>query len=766
MKIPSVRREISHIGDKKIDSDSNSGYEDRSIEPFIGPRPFKMDEEDQLRFFGRDAEANEIVSLITSHRNVLIYAQSGAGKTSIFNAQVISSLIDHGFDVLLPMARVHVTSPSPISPYDSNNKFSTHIENIYIHNALQVLRPDVDPKSIGDFYLFEFLDKYFPTRKDENGELVPQVLIFDQLEEIFSIFSFYPDNWVEQQKDFFEQVADALDNNPVLRVVFIIREDFLAQLEPFRSILPEKLGTRFRLERLRKEQAKLAIKGPLKNAVESLSKKDLQEIELEINGLVDDLLNIYIEKPDGGTRVLPGEFIEPIQLQVVCKRWWHERNAAKRTENKPIKMEELRKVDIALEGFYEDAIHAAELEQTVVSEGEIRKWCEDKLITSSGTRSIVHRDEKTKTTEGINNNIVDSLAGKYLLRKEQRAGGSWYELTHDRLIKPIKQSNERWKTEKRRKRKGKVIIAGSTAAAVVVIVAVTGLWYLYYSNQLSDSFATYVIAVGEFPYGVAVNPITNMTYVANFDSDSVSVIDEELLTGNKSTISGRNSTQAGQGNNAAVGHENIKDFPVVVSPYGVAVNPFTNMTYVTSYYLGTVSVIDGRTNSLVGNVTVGDGPTSVAVNPFTNLIYVANFNSNTVSVINGTTNNVVRDITVGGQPQGVAVNPNTNMTYVTNDLSDTVSVIDGRANSLVGNVTVGDGPTGLAVNPNTNTIYVANFNSNTVSVIDGRTNEIVRTMPGGNGPIDVAVNPNTNTIYVSNSNDNTLLILAPKTPQN
>jgi hypothetical protein len=41
-----------------------------------------------------------------------------------------------------------------------------------------------------------------------------------------------------------------------------------------------------------------------------------------------------------------------------------------------------------LEDFYDEAIH--QCLQTGTSEDEIRKWCEEKLITSSGTRSIVH----------------------------------------------------------------------------------------------------------------------------------------------------------------------------------------------------------------------------------------------------------------------------------------------------------------------------------------------------------------------------------------
>ena len=85
----------------------------QTLEPYVGPRPFRRDIQDRLRFFGRDTETDEIVSLITSHRLVLIYAQSGAGKTSVFNAQVTPALESYGFKVL-PSARVQVTTTTDL----------------------------------------------------------------------------------------------------------------------------------------------------------------------------------------------------------------------------------------------------------------------------------------------------------------------------------------------------------------------------------------------------------------------------------------------------------------------------------------------------------------------------------------------------------------------------------------------------------------------------------------------------------------------------
>ena len=43
----------------------------------------------------------------------------------------------------------------------------------------------------------------------------------------------------------------------------------------------------------------------------------------------------------------------------------------------------------------------------------------------------------------MSNKVVDVLQNKYLIRAEERAGSKWFELTHDRLINPIKDSNKK-----------------------------------------------------------------------------------------------------------------------------------------------------------------------------------------------------------------------------------------------------------------------------------------------------------------------------------
>jgi YVTN family beta-propeller protein len=123
-------------------------------------------------------------------------------------------------------------------------------------------------------------------------------------------------------------------------------------------------------------------------------------------------------------------------------------------------------------------------------------------------------------------------------------------------------------------------------------------------------------------------------------------------------------------------------------PGRVATNPLTNTIYITDAPdggTGTLSVISGKTNTVVATVTLAvdlfEAPFGVATNPLTNTIYVSNTNadsSGTLSVIGGKTNTVVATVSVGSLPFGVATDPLTNTIYVTNAGSDTVSVLASR----------------------------------------------------------------------------------------
>jgi hypothetical protein len=144
---------------------NNMDISPKNIDPYIGPRSYKNERDDQIRFFGRISESDDITSMILGHRLCLVYSASGVGKTSIFNAKIIPTLDDEYKFEVLPMARVGIvtsdeemrqiedlpefnqtrlketqtlTSPTP-QPTETLDTPISPI-NIFIFNALQSLK--------------------------------------------------------------------------------------------------------------------------------------------------------------------------------------------------------------------------------------------------------------------------------------------------------------------------------------------------------------------------------------------------------------------------------------------------------------------------------------------------------------------------------------------------------------------------------------------------------------------------------------------------
>src|ERR1044072_482738 len=392
-----------------------------SQNPFPGPRPFSANEKNQ--FFGRDEERDDLVTLISAHRLVFLYAESGIGKTSLLNAGLVLALKEEGFDVL-PVVRVS----DPLPP--EFNLDPKDIGNIFIFNTLLCLAPDdSDIHSLAKQSLSEFLNQLGPP-------LNPRVIVFDQFEELFTTFS---DRWRDRE-DFFVQLAESMRDASIktqgIRVLFVLREDYLAIFQSYVEALPEWPGVGYRLERMRREAAQLAIEEPMKGTGRSFAP-----------GVALALVDLLREVPTDSTYLsqhdVLSEFIEPVHLQIVCHTLW-EKLPENTSEIKLGHLKLLGDINRPLAEFY-DATGAKVALQTGVQEENIRDWCERHLITPGKTRGTVFAGKEE--TGGLPAPAVGLLNNMYLIKSEWRSNAQWYELTHDRLIEPILQANQRWREQ-------------------------------------------------------------------------------------------------------------------------------------------------------------------------------------------------------------------------------------------------------------------------------------------------------------------------------
>ncbi|HSG15092.1 MAG TPA: extracellular solute-binding protein [Anaerolineae bacterium] len=383
-----------------------------SINPYLGPRTFE--ERHAHLFFGREPEARDLLASVVSEPLLFFYAPSGAGKSSLINTRLIPGLRNEGFHVLR----------GRIGGAPSDDQVAA--DNVYVHNLLasinqgQVADPELPYTSIGAFVR--------QTRSAIDDAELPIVLIVDQFEELITRYQAY---W-HQRETFFHQLSQALDDDPLLWVVLSFREDFLATIEPYARSLPGHLLTRFQMQRMRYPAALEAVKRPATDHGRPFA-------EGVASDLVNNLRQIRaLEVED--TRM--GEFVEPVQLQVVCYQLWENLRDKPLAQITAQDVAELGDVDQALGEFYQRTIHDA-LTITDLSELELRSWFDRKLITEDQTRGTVYQGPEE--TAGLENEVVRHLADHYLLRSEIRAGGAWYELVHDRLVSPILRTNSAWR---------------------------------------------------------------------------------------------------------------------------------------------------------------------------------------------------------------------------------------------------------------------------------------------------------------------------------
>src|SRR5579863_9584087 len=103
-----LTRVSKFTGETRTNSCQTFGRDGRNIavleNPYVGPASFTK--EDSKRFFGRATETRELASLVIARRAVLLYAQSGAGKTSLLQAGLIPELEQRKRVATFPIARV------------------------------------------------------------------------------------------------------------------------------------------------------------------------------------------------------------------------------------------------------------------------------------------------------------------------------------------------------------------------------------------------------------------------------------------------------------------------------------------------------------------------------------------------------------------------------------------------------------------------------------------------------------------------------------
>ncbi len=393
--------------------------------PFIGPRPFVPGE----KLYGRDREIAELIDRLHSERIILLHSPSGAGKSSLMQAGLLPEL-KGSFDIWGPTRVNQEPTPGAVNRYVAS-------ANLGFEEAVpeRLRRPS-------ETLVEQTLPEYFAGRPRRKRAPRNVLLIFDQFEEVLTVDPLA----VAAKRDFFDQLGQLL-HSPRIWALFAMREDYLAQLEggglelvedkggrqatlPLARRVPTHFKNRFRIDLLGLGSAREAMVEPARTGGRDFP---------AVDRLVRDLATMKVQQPDGHVRPQTGLYVEPVQLQVVCRRLWD----AMPADDLSIDAQDLDrfgKVDQALGAYYDESVSDVAGRRDGV-ERDVREWF-DQLITGGGIRGQVPME--AEASGGLANDLIDRLRNTHLVRAEKRAGATWFELAHDRLIEPVRTRNDRW----------------------------------------------------------------------------------------------------------------------------------------------------------------------------------------------------------------------------------------------------------------------------------------------------------------------------------
>ncbi len=284
------------------------------------------------------------------------------------------------------------------------------------------------------------------------------------------------------------------------------------------------------------------------------------------------------------------------------------------------------------------------------------------------------------------------------------------------------------------------------ALGIVVVVAAFAVGRVARASPGGPFTGT--IVVGSAPLGVVSDTRTGHAFVANADSDSVTMIDTT-----RGTV--------------------VRTIDVGGTPGVLAVDGRTGHTFVvTSSRTGpeSVSMLDSHTGRLVRTTQVGQvagyGTGTIAIDERRGRVIVTDDYEGRVSVLDARSGAVRRTFTAGLDPTGVAIDPRSGRAYVTDTSENKVLVLDVARGRVLRTLPVAGSPIAVRVDASTGRLFVTGYDAQTsvggVAEIDGRSGRVL--MGAGKASSAVVADPRTGALYTVDVATDSVFVTTPRSP--
>jgi hypothetical protein len=457
----------------------------KKVRAYRGTAPYADDPADQLLFFARKTEIQQLTALTLTSPLTLLFGRSGSGKTSLVNAGLIPELRRKGcFPIRL--------RPGAAGDFPLDGYIVSAVSLEAKRRGYQIEQGTFkNPTLMKSDSLWCFLAT---SRFTNDITIVNPVLVFDQFEEIFSTQT------EEQRAEFMRDIADLVHNQvPVeivaaaekllstadmihrdpaqpedgidrrhtpdvlsrdqleeletlsyrggtvnCRALIIIREDALARLDEIKYVVPTIFTNTYRLLPLTQTQASEAITGPA-SQIEEFGQRAFQFAP----GVVDEMVDFLMSRTPLNGDAEPTT-VEPTHLQILCEALDRQRQRLGKSVIEKKDLGGQRGMDRIFRNYYRSVIRYfpkvrigwnARRFRIALSNWlivnfprlAIHRLCEGGLITPDGQRNLLAGASISRSF-GVERRDLTALIDMHFLHTERRFTGLFFELAHDSLV--------------------------------------------------------------------------------------------------------------------------------------------------------------------------------------------------------------------------------------------------------------------------------------------------------------------------------------------
>ncbi|MCK4761293.1 MAG: WD40 repeat domain-containing protein [Candidatus Aminicenantes bacterium] len=347
-------------------------------------------------FFGREKEIELLYDTTFETNLMLVYGQSGTGKTSLIQCGLANRFPGSDWFALYTRR--------------ADNINTSLWREIYRFAKKPIKVEASVPEAVQSLYL-----DYFK----------PVYLIFDQFEELFIL------GGPEEQDEFFETAAELLRSGISCKLIFVMREEYIARLYDFEKVVPVLFDHRIRVEPMQPVNIEKVIRG-------SAGKFGISIIQPE------ETVKGIIENNKGGEGMVQLPY-----LQVYLDRLYREGAKVSTVKDGPVEftpalVKETGKISDVMAAFLDE--QTEQVQQTLIKKHpgaavDAVRQVLNEFASVEGTNLPLQK-EALYTKLALPKDVVDfcltGLEKGRLLRLNDRE--NTYEAAHDTLARKIDDS--------------------------------------------------------------------------------------------------------------------------------------------------------------------------------------------------------------------------------------------------------------------------------------------------------------------------------------